>query len=203
MDINRNVLFLNKCYSIKSLVIPMDRRWEPGVPDRASVHKRFNARPCVFRVLSVRLLCHCEWYAFSDRFVEPELNKVAEITAQVCTNSAEYIKRYRFVFAQFRHRSRRYADGFSEGHRADVHVDEQFPHFTSFMSAAPLSVLHKLRFSNFSLVPVRQKFFSIAELPVEFLFSCGLFRGLYLSAYSHYMSFYRLQNHLGNSIIFL
>jgi hypothetical protein len=30
MDINRNVLFPNKCYSIKSLVIPMDRRWEPG-----------------------------------------------------------------------------------------------------------------------------------------------------------------------------
>ena len=130
MDINRNVLFLNKCYSIKSLVIPMDRRWEPGVPDQASVHMRFNARPCVFRVLFVCLLCHCEWYAFSDRFVEPELNKVAEITAQVCTNSAEYIKRYRFVFAQFRHRSRSYADGFSEGHRADVHVDEQFPHFT-------------------------------------------------------------------------
>lgn len=137
MDINRNVLFLNKCYSIKSLVIPMDRRWEPGcriglLSIRDLTHARvfFVCYSCVIRVLFVRLLCHCEWYAFSDRFVEPELNKVAEITAQVCTNSAEYIKRYRFVFAQFRHRSRSYADGFSEGHRADVHVDEQFPHFT-------------------------------------------------------------------------
>lgn len=55
MDINRNVLFLNKCYSIKSLVTPMDRRWEPGVPDRASVHMRFNARPCVFRAFTVPL----------------------------------------------------------------------------------------------------------------------------------------------------
>ena len=43
MDINRNVLFLNKCYSIKSLVIPMDRRWEPG---------------CRIGLLSIRDLTH-------------------------------------------------------------------------------------------------------------------------------------------------